>query len=136
MSKKLVALTVLALAAVPALAAEEMRGGQLLEKALYSPGELLNRPIQVTAAIENGVEVIRDGTGASFQKFRVAPEVGKGIFFPGAVFYCVNVNGDRIQTGRKYTFLAAYLETRARMPLPGTVGGGVKEVLFACGSFS
>ena len=130
MFKKLIAI-----AALP-VCAEEMRGGQLLEKALYSPGELLNRQVTVNAAIENGVEVIRDSTGKSFQKFRVAPEVGKGIFFAGAVFYCVNVNNERVETARKYKFQASFLETQTRRPLPGTVGGGVKEVLFACGNFS
>lgn len=134
MPKNIVA-ALAAIAVISPVYAEEMRGGALLEKALYAPGELLNRKITVNAAVEPNFEVIRDGKGASYQKIRIAPEVGKGIFFAGAVFYCINVNNEPVESKRKYTFEASYLETKTRMPLPGTVGGGVKEALFACGNF-
>ena len=133
--KKLAIIALCAFAAVPAFAAEEIRGGALLEKAIYSPGELLNRKFTVKAATGHKIETIRDSsTGKMYQKIYIAPEVGKYTFFAMAQFYCINVNSEPIEVKKAYTFDAAYLETQVHMPEPG-IAGQMKEAIFVCGNF-
>ena len=130
MFKKHYALAFAAISVITAAnAAEEIRDGDLLQKAVFSPGELLNRKFTVKGTTNWKIDAIRDKTGTMFQKVQIASNP-----YIQAVFYCVNVNNERIEPKKQYTFDASYLETQLLPPTPG-IAGQFKDVLFACGNF-
>lgn len=134
MSKKHFALAFAALSVVTAAnAAEVAKPADILNKSVYSPGELLNRKFTLTASTGYSIDTIRDGTGKMYQKILIVPAPGQS-FLTMISFYCINVNGESVETKKSYTFDASYLETQSFRPPAGAVGT-LKESLFACGNF-